>query len=148
MPFPLSRRGEIHCNPASSVAVVLVGISEELRKAELQNVQVCGDCVYFGGTASKGRRIYMGLIKEGEVKISRRGGGLAVSYSLRFRGLLMVTVVSAVMGFGLFDLTTGMLSFPPPLFWIAVLWWLTMVGDYVQTSFDFASLMRRALEGV
>jgi hypothetical protein len=148
MPFPLSRRGKIACNPASDAAVVLVGISEELRKAELQNVQVSGDCVYFGGTESNGRRIYMGLIEEGEVKISRKDGGLSVSYSLRFRGLLMVTVVSAVMSFGLFDLTTGMLSFPPPLFWIAVLWWLTMVGDYVQTSYDFASLMRHALKGV
>jgi hypothetical protein len=127
---------------------MLVGISEELRKAELQNVQVRDDRVYFGGTKSKGRRIYMGLIDEGEVKISRKDGGLLVSYRLRFRGLLMVTVVSAVMGFGLFDLTTGMLSFPPPLFWIAVLWLLTIVGDYVQTSSDFASLMRRALKGV
>jgi hypothetical protein len=148
MPFPLSRRGEFACNPASSAAVVLVGISEELRKAGLRNVRVLGDCVYFGGTKSKGRRTYMGLIEEGEVKISRKGGGLAVSYRLRFRGLLMVTVVSAVMGFGLFDLTTGMLSFPPPLFWVAVLWLLTMAGDYVQTSFDFASLMRRTLKGV
>ncbi|HKG12406.1 MAG TPA: hypothetical protein VKB12_03680, partial [Pyrinomonadaceae bacterium] len=103
MPFPLSRRGEIACNPASSVAVVLAGISEELRKAGLQNVQARGDRVYFGGTKSKGRRTYMGLIDEGELKISRKGGGLAVSYRLRFRGLLMVTVVSAVMGFGLFD---------------------------------------------
>jgi hypothetical protein len=127
---------------------VLVGISEELRKVELQDVQVRGDCVYFGGTKSKGRRIYMGLIEEGEVKISRKDGGLAVSYSLRFRGLLLVTVVSAVMGFGLFDLTTGILSFPPPLFWVAVLWLLTIVGDYVQTSSDFASLIRRSLEGV
>ena len=69
MPFPLSRRGTIPCNPASSVAVVLVGISEELRKAELQNVRVRGDRVYFGGTKATGRRIYMGLIEEGEVKI-------------------------------------------------------------------------------
>ena len=148
MPFPLSRRGEIACSPASSAAVVLVGISEELRKAELQDVQVRGDCVYFGGTISKGRRIYMGLIEEGEVKISRKDGALAISYSLRFRGLLMVTVVSAVMGFGLFDLTTGMLSFPPPLFWIAVLWLLTIVGDYVQTSSDFASLIKRSVKDV
>lgn len=148
MPFPLSRRGEIACNPASGPALVLDGISEELQKAGLRNVRVNGDCVYFGGTESKGRRTYMGLIEKGEVKISRRGGGLAVAYSLRLRGLLMVTVLSAVMGFGLFDLTTGMLSFPPPLFWIAVLWLLTIVGDYVQTSHDFASLIRRALKGV
>lgn len=148
MPFPLSRRGEITCNPASSIALVLAGISEELRKAGLQRVQVSGDRVYFAGTKSKGRRTYMGLIDEGEVKISRKDGWVVVSYSLRFRGLLMVTVVSAVMGFGLFDMTTGLLSFPPPIFWIAVLWLLTIVGDYVQTSFDFKSLMRQALKGV
>lgn len=148
MPFPLSRRGEIAFDPASSPVLVLGGISEELQKAGLLNVRVSGECVYFGGTKSKGRRTYMGLIEEGELKISRRGGGLAVSYRLRFRGLLMVTILSAVMGFGLFDLTTGMLSFPPPLFWIAVLWLLTIVGDYVQTSHDFASLIRRALKGV
>lgn len=148
MPFPLSRRGEIACNPASSAALVLDGISEELRKAGLQNVRVRGERVYFDGTKSKGRKAYMGLIEEGEVKISGKGGGLAVAYSLRFRGLLMVTVVSAVMGFGLFDLTTGMLSSPPPLFWVAALWLLTIVGDYVQTSLDFTSLIRRALKGV
>jgi hypothetical protein len=131
------------------VALVLAGISEELREAGLQNVRARGESVHFGGTKSKGRRAYMGLIEEGEVKISRRdGGGLSVSYSLRFRGLLMVTVVSAVMGFGLLDVTTGVLAFPPPLFWVAALWLLTIVGDYVQTTLDFTSLIRRALKGV
>jgi hypothetical protein len=123
-------------------------ISEELRKAGLRSVDARGDRLSFRGPESKHRRTYMGLIDEGEVKLSRKGGGLAVSYRLRLRGLLLVTVVSAVMGFGLIDYASGLLSFPSPLFWVAVLWLLTIVGDYVQTAFDFTSLMRRTLKGV
>ena len=114
----------------------------------MQNVQVLGDRVSFRGPKSKGRRAYMGLIDEGEVKISRKGGRVAVAYRLRFRGLLIVTAVSAVIGFGLLDWATGLQPFPSPLFWVAVLCLLTIVGDYVQSAFDFTSLIRRALKEV
>lgn len=147
MPFPLSRRAEIACKPASNAALVMGGISERLRDAGCENVRVVGDRIYFAGPKWKKRQGHLGMITEGEVKISTKGGRLVVSYSLRFKGLLMLTAAFAMLGLWMLNPWGVAPPFLSPLFWVPVSWLLGQVGSYIQTTVDFSRLMKRALKG-
>lgn len=145
MPFPLSRRAKIACKPASDALLLMGGISEELLKAGLQNVRVEADRIYFVGP--KGVHEHFGLIDNGEVKISTKGGRLVVSYSLRFKGLLSLTAAFAMFGLALFSPADNPLRFSGFLFLLSGSWVLGQVSAYIQAADGFARLMKRALKG-
>jgi hypothetical protein len=146
--FPLTHRREIELKSATDAAALFDRIVEELRDAGLRNVQVWDGRVSFEGTKwrwgkSKSR---LGSIDVGEIELSTKDGKLAVSYSFRLRGLLLLTVAFAVIGFYLFNLGDTRSSMVTSLV-IAGSWLFTIVGNYVQASSDFKALIRRAIKG-
>lgn len=147
MPFPLSRRAKIVCNPASDAALLMGDISERLREAGCEDVQLAGDRVYFAGPKGKDRRQLLRLIDEGEVKISTKDGRLVVSYSLRFKGLLILTAAFALLGLGLLHPAAfGLSSFSSFLFLVSGSWVLGQVVAYIQAADGFARLVKHALK--
>jgi hypothetical protein len=150
MPFPLSYRREIECSPASGVAVLLNRMSEELQREGLQNVYVWNDGITFDGTKAqpRSRRNPFGGLDGGEIEISVKGRKLAVSYRLRFGGLVLITAACAIIGFMLLDIKGGIGWTLSPLLWLAIMWLAGIVANYVQTARAFAALMRRVLKGV
>ncbi len=147
LPFPLTHRGEIECKRASDAAVLLDRMLEELLDAGLQNVQVCEGVISFeGARRSKWRRKSrnrFASIDVGEIEISTKDGKLAVTYRLRFRGLLLLTAASVVLAFWQLDLDGNSYWYLSSTLWIAVSWLVALVGNYTQATTDFAAMIRR-----
>lgn len=149
MAFPLTHRGEIELRRASDAAVLFDRILEELRDAGLQNVQVYDGVISFeGGTwTSRTSKNRFGSIDVGEIEISTKDGKLAVSYRLRFNGLLLLTAACALLGFWLLDFKGDFEFFFSSWWWIGVSWLVTIVWGNVRAASDFAALIRRAQRG-
>ena len=125
-------------------------IAEELQDAGLQNIYVWGDSITFDGAGAQARRRWntLKIIDGGEVKVSAAGGRFAISYTLRFRILLIATVLFALVGFGLLDLMGDRTSSLTLFTMLAGVGLVMLAGQYVQAAFDFASLIRSALKGL
>jgi hypothetical protein len=125
-------------------------IVEELRDAGLQNVQVWDGRISFEGVSGnmwrRRKKSRLGAIDVGEIEISMKDGKLAVSYSLRLNGLLILTAAFAVIGFYVFNFADARSSIFTSLL-IAGSWLVSIVGNYMQVSSDFAALIRRAQGG-
>lgn len=147
MPFPLSYNGKLTCVPASGATILACRLAGVLSGVGLGNVYFMGDTVVFGAQQDEGRESYLDMLAGGELKISHAGGRLVVSYSLRFKGLLIVTIATALLGIGLLGMTRCGPWFPENSFAIAAVTILWLAVNYVLTVMDFASLMRRALRG-
>lgn len=151
MAFPLTHQREIELKYASDAALLFDRIVEELRDAGLRNVQVCEGRISFEGVKwpnwqgrkSKNR---LACIDVGEIEISTKNGRLAVSYRLRLKGLLILTVAFAVIGFYLFNIGDTYNSIFTSLL-IAVSWLISIGGNYVRAARDFDDLIRRAQRG-
>jgi hypothetical protein len=133
---------------STDAAALFDRIVEELWDAGLQNVQVWDGRVSFEGTKwqwgkSKSR---LGSVDVGEIELSMRDGKLAVSYRLRLRGLLLLTVACAVVGFYFFNWGDTHNSMVTSLV-IAGSWLFSIIGNYVQAASDFKALIGRAIRG-
>src|SRR3954462_7884911 len=153
MPFPISYRGEMVCNPSSGVAALLRSMAEEFQSAGLQNVYVWSESVSFGAARAQpfSRWNTLTVIDGGEVKISRRDDRLVVSYSLRFKGILIGATIFLLFSYWMLGLKGDGYSSSSalPLALIVAFFSLVMVvGNFLPGVSNFASLMRRALKGV
>lgn len=153
MAFPLSYRGKIECGSRADTAALLDSMSEELRKAGLQNVFVWGSGISFGGATgqygikeNEGNKLT--VINEGEIDISPSGDKLVVSYTLHFWGVAVASALFALGVFGLLCLAGQPPALPVRAALSAVLWLFTSGLGYLFATHNFESLIMRALDGV